>query len=166
MVCLISPKTKQKVFLDSYKKIAADIADPEIKILNGKPKPSFLLPESLRARVVTENKKILSKKDQKRLVRFGEKFLLKTPKYQGPDFDQFTKLDIYNNDLQAVLESIIERRNRVEGDTAIIPLIKKIASLTTKTNVVLDGPPIKADKKPINKKLKYASAQRSSLRHS
>jgi len=124
------PPTKQKTFLDSYTRIA-------------KENPN-LIPESLRARVVTENKKILSKKDQKRLVKFEEKFLLKTPKYQGPDFDQLTKLDLYNNDLQSAIQSIIERRKRVGGDTRIIPLIKKIASLTAKTNVVLDGPPIKA----------------------
>jgi hypothetical protein len=46
------PKTKQKPFLDSYTRIS-------------KENPN-LIPESVRARVVKENKKILSQKDQKR----------------------------------------------------------------------------------------------------
>ena len=133
------PKTKQKVFLDSYKKIAADIADPEIKLLNGKPKPSFLLPESLRARVVTENKKILSKKDQKRVIKFGEKFLLKTPKYQGPDFSPKIEEQVAAGDLQGAIKSVIAERNKRGDSKEITALIGRINSRLDNTSITLDA---------------------------
>jgi hypothetical protein len=133
------PKTKQKVFLDSYKKIAADIADPEIKLLNGKPKPSFLLPESLRARVVTENKKILSKKDQKRVIKFGEKFLLKTPKYQGPDFSPKIEEQVAAGDLQGAIKSVIAERNKRGDSKEITALIGRINSRLGNTSITLDA---------------------------
>jgi hypothetical protein len=140
------PKTKQKVFLDSYKKIAADIADPEIKLLNGKPKPSFLLPESLRARVVTENKKILSKKDQKRviLVREHGAFFLKTPKYRGPDFSPKIEEQVAAGDLQGAIKSVIAERNKRGDSKEITALIGRINGKLGNTSIALDGPGIKA----------------------
>ena len=124
------PKTKQKTFLDSYTRIA-------------KENPN-LIPESLRARVVTENKKILSKKDQKRLIKFEEKFLLQTPEYQGPELDQFVKLDLANNDLQTALDMVANGRNARGEDKNITALIRKIRSKVVGTEVVLDGPGIRA----------------------
>ena len=124
------PKTKQKVFLDSYTRTA-------------KENPN-LIPESLRDRVITENKKILSKKDQKRLVKFEEKFLLQTPEYQGPELDQFVKLDLANNDLQTALDMVANGRNARGEDKNITALIRKIRSKVVGTEVVLDGPGIRA----------------------
>ena len=124
------PKTKQKTFLDSYTRIS-------------KENPN-LIPESVRARVVAENKKILSQKDQKRLVKFEEKFLLKTPKYQGPELDQFVKLDLANNDLQTALDMVAKGRNARGADKNITALIQKIRSKVVGTKVALDGPGIKA----------------------
>jgi hypothetical protein len=124
------PKTKQKTFLDSYTRIS-------------KENPN-LIPESVRARVVAENKKILSQKDQKRLVKFEEKFLLETPEYQGPELDQFVKLDLANNDLQTALDMVANGRNARGEDKNITALIRRIRSKVVGTKVVLDGPGIRA----------------------
>jgi hypothetical protein len=124
------PKIKQKTFLDSYTRIS-------------KENPN-LIPESVRARVVAENKKILSQKDQKRLVKFEEKFLLKTPKYQGPELNQFVKLGLANNDLQTALDMVVGDRIARDADKNITALISKIRSKVVGTKVALDGPGIKA----------------------
>ena len=124
------PKTKQKTFLDSYTRIS-------------KENPN-LIPESVRARVVAENKKILSQKDQKRLVKFEEKFLLKTPKYQGPELNPFVELFLANNDLQTALDMVVDDRIARDADKNITALISKIRSKVVGTKVALDGPGIKA----------------------
>jgi len=138
------PAKNQKAFLDSYKKIADAIADPKIKTLDGKPKPFFLLPESMRARVIAENKKGLSATQKKRLVKFEEKFLLVTPEYQGPKLDKSAELDLAGNQLTTAIKSIVNARNDRGEDKNVTSLIQKIESLTAKTGVVLNGPDIKA----------------------
>ena len=124
------PQTKQDKFLDSYTRIA-------------KENPN-LIPESIRARVLTENNKILSQRDKKRAIKFGEKFLLETPEYQGPELDQFVKLDLANNDLQTALDMVANGRNARGADKNITALIRKIRSKLVGTKVVLDGPGIRA----------------------
>lgn len=138
------PAKNQKAFLASYKKIADAIADPKVKTLDGKPKPSFLLPESIRARVIAENKKGLSATQKKRLVRFEEKFLLVTPEYQGPKLDKSAELDLADNNLRFAIQQVIDARKNRGEDKNVTSLIEKIKSLTDKTNVALDGPTIKA----------------------
>ena len=122
------PKTKQKTFLDSYTRIA-------------KENPN-LIPESLRARVVAENKKILSQKDQKRLVKFEEKFLLKTPKYQGPKLTDKTVQQVSKGNLQSAMQSVIAERNKRGDDKNITALINRIKGKITNTSVALDGPEV------------------------
>jgi len=138
------PAKNQKAFLASYKKIADAIADPKVKTLDGKPKPSFLLPESIRARVIAENKKGLSATQKKRLVRFEEKFLLVTPEYQGPKLDKSAELDLADNNLRFAIQQVIDARKNRGEDKNVTSLIEKIKLLTAKTNVALDGPTIKA----------------------
>ena len=138
------PAKNQKAFLASYKKIADAIADPKVKTLDGKPKPSFLLPESIRARVIAENKKGLSATQKKRLVRFEEKFLLVTPEYQGPKLNKAAELDLAENNLRFAIQEVIDGRKNRGEDKNVTSLIEKIKSLTVKTNVALDGPTIKA----------------------
>ena len=122
------PKTKQKTFLDSYTRIA-------------KENPN-LIPESLRARVVAENKKILSKKDQKRLIKFEEKFLLQTPEYQGPELTDKTVQQVSKGNLQSAMQSVIAERNKRGDDKNITALINRIKGKITNTSVALDGPEI------------------------
>ena len=138
------PAKNQEAFLASYKKIAAAIADPKVKTLDGKPKPSFLLPESIRARVIAENKKGLSAAQKKRLVKFEEKFLLETPEYQGPKLNKAAELDLAENNLRFAIQEVIDGRKNRGEDKNVTSLIEKIKSLTVKTNVALDGPTIKA----------------------
>ena len=124
------PKTKQKTFLDSYTRIS-------------KENPN-LIPESVRARVVAENKKILSQKDQKRLVKFEEKFLLETPEYQGPELTETAVQQVADGDLQGALQSVIAERKKRGDDKNITALINRIKGKITGTSVALDGPGIRA----------------------
>jgi len=124
------PKTKQKTFLDSYTRIA-------------KENPN-LIPETIRPRVITENKKILSKKDQKRLVKFEEKFLLQTPEYQGPELAPEAIKRLSGGYLQGALKSVVLRRNQRGEDKNITALINRIISKLGNTSIALDGPGIRA----------------------
>jgi hypothetical protein len=124
------PKTKQKTFLDSYTRIS-------------KENPN-LIPESVRARVITENKKILSQKDQKRLVKFEEKFLLKTPKYQGPKLTDKMVQQVSKGNLQGAMQSVIAERNKRGDDKNITALINRIKGKINSTSVELDGPEVEA----------------------
>lgn len=123
------PKTKQKTFLDSYTRIA-------------KENPN-LIPESIRARVLTENNKILSQRDKKRAIKFGEKFLLETPEYQGPDLAPETVELVSEGDLQGAVKAVIAARNKRGDDKAITNLIARINSKLGRTSVALDGPGIR-----------------------
>jgi hypothetical protein len=122
------PKIKQKTFLDSYTRIS-------------KENPN-LIPESVRARVVAENKKILSQKDQKRLVKFEEKFLLKTPKYQGPKLTDKMVQQVSKGNLQGALQSVIAERNKRGDDKNITAFINRIKGKVTGTSIALDGPEV------------------------
>jgi hypothetical protein len=124
------PKTKAKTFLDSYTRIS-------------KENPN-LIPESVRARVVAENKKILSQKDQKRLVKFEEKFLLKTPKYQGPKLTDKMVQQVSKGNLQGAMQSVIAERNKRGDDKNITALINRIKGKINSTSVELDGPEVEA----------------------
>lgn len=122
------PKAKQKTFLDSYTRIS-------------KENPN-LIPESVRARVVAENKKILSQKDQKRLVKFEEKFLLKTPKYKGPNLSDVAVKQVNEGDLQGAIRSVITQRDKRGDDKNITAIIRRINSKIVGTSLILDGPEV------------------------
>ena len=124
------PKTKQKTFLDSYTRIA-------------KENPN-LIPESIRARVLTENNKILSQRDKKRAIKFGEKFLLKTPEYQGPELAPEAIKRLSGGYLQGALKSVVLRRNQRGEDKNITALINRIIRKLGNTSIALDGPGIRA----------------------
>jgi hypothetical protein len=127
---LVYQRLSKRPFLDSYTRIS-------------KENPN-LIPESVRARVVAENKKILSQKDQKRLVKFEEKFLLKTPKYQGPKLTDKMVQQVSKGNLQGAMQSVIAERNKRGDDKNITALINRIKGKINSTSVELDGPEVEA----------------------
>jgi hypothetical protein len=124
------PKTKQKPFLDSYTRIS-------------KENPN-LIPESVQVRVIKENNKILSKKDQKRATKFSEPYLLQTPEYQGPELAPEAIKRLSEGYLQGALKSVVLRRNQRGEDKNITALINRISGKLGNTSIALDGPGIRA----------------------